>query len=294
MTGHMEVSDLEKKIIKRFKDFDPVHIFECGQCFRWVRQEDGSFTGVAGGKVLNVKKEGEDIIFSNTDEEEFQNFWRNYFDLDTDYGKIKEELRKNDSVMDEAVDFGQGIRILKQDPWEMLISFIISANNRIPMIMRGVKLLSEKYGEFICDFRGEKYYSFPAPEKFLSGEISDIRVSGIGFRDKYIYNTASKFVDEKIDLDLLRNKDFDDMKKGLMQFSGVGPKVSNCIALFSLDALDAFPVDTWVKKVMEYFYLHEDTDLKVIEDFSRKKFGKLSGYAQQYLFYYAREKKIGK
>lgn len=285
---------MDKKIIKKFNDFDPVHIFECGQCFRWERQEDGSFTGVAGGKVLNVMKDGDDIIFSNTDEEEFQGFWKNYFDLDTDYGKIKEELRKNDSVMDEAVEFGHGIRILKQDPWEMLISFIISANNRIPMIMRGVKLLSEKYGEFICEYKGEKYYSFPSPEKFLSGEISDLRVSGIGFRDKYIYSTSEKVVDEEIKLEDLRDKDFEQIKKGLMEFPGVGPKVSNCIALFSLDALDAFPVDTWVKKVMEYFYLHEDTDLKKIESFSRDKFGNLSGYAQQYLFYYAREKKIGK
>lgn len=284
----------EKYIVKRLNDFDPVHIFECGQCFRWERENDGSFTGVAGGRVVNVKKQGEEVIFSNTTEEEFDGFWKNYFDLDTDYGKIKNCLRENDEVMESAVSYGEGIRILKQEPWEILISFIISANNRIPMIMRAVKSLSEKYGDFIEEYRGIKYYAFPRPEQLISCEISELRVSGVGFRDKYIHGAAKKVLDESINLDELKNKDFLEMKKSLMEFSGVGPKVSNCIALFSLSAVDAFPVDTWVKKVMEYFYLKEDTSLGEIEDFSRNKFGALSGYAQQYLFYYAREKKIGK
>ncbi len=128
------------------KDFEPKHIFECGQAFRWRREDDDSYTAIHSGKIINVKNDNENIIFSNTNEEDFQNIWYNYFDLQTDYGKIKAELSK-DKVLEEAIKFGgEGIRILNQDPYETTISFIISANNQIPRIKKSIELISENYG----------------------------------------------------------------------------------------------------------------------------------------------------
>ena len=146
------------------EDFEPKHVFECGQCFRWLREDDGSYTGVVQGKVINVKKENDLIIFDNTNKEDFENIWFDYFDLGRNYGEIKNQLKVMDEYLEKATEFGKGIRILQQDGWEMLISFIISANNRIPMIQRAINNLSERYGKFIGEYRGKKYYAFPTPE----------------------------------------------------------------------------------------------------------------------------------
>ena len=168
------------------EDFEPKHVFECGQCFRWLREEDGSYTGVVQGKVINVKKENDLIIFDNTNKEDFENIWFDYFDLGRNYGEIKKQLKVMDEYLEKATEFGQGIRILQQDGWEMLISFIISANNRIPMIQRAINNLSERYGKFIGEYRGKKYYAFPTPEELSKVSVEDIRACQTGFRDKYI------------------------------------------------------------------------------------------------------------
>ena len=167
-------------------DFEPQHVFDCGQCFRWIRQEDGSYTGVVQGRVINVKKENDLIIFDNTNKEDFENLWFDYFDLGRDYTKIKNKLRVMDEYLEKATEFGTGIRILQQDGWEMLISFIISANNRIPMIQRAINNLSERYGKFIGEYKGKKYYAFPTPEELSHVSVEDIRACQTGFRDKYI------------------------------------------------------------------------------------------------------------
>jgi N-glycosylase/DNA lyase len=196
--------------------------------------------------------------------------------------------------METAVNFGHGIRILKQDEWETLVSFITSANNRISMIKKAIEALSKNYGEYIGEYRGRKYYSFPTPESLNGLEVEDIQFKGIGFRGKYILN-AAKFVTEKtVDIYKLRDLNTSEVREQLMLFPGVGPKVSDCIMLFSMDKDDAFPIDVWVKRVMEYFYLPEGTGLKKIQKFAQEKFGNLAGFAQQYLFYYARELKIKK
>ncbi len=140
-------------ILENVEDFDPKHIFECGQCFRWKAEEDGSYTGVAMGKVINVKREGNNVTIDNTTKEDYENIWRDYFDMDTDYGKIKSTLKEFDEYLDKAVDFGWGIRILRQDSWEMLISFIISSNNRIPMIQRASKAHIRKWSVLLMASR---------------------------------------------------------------------------------------------------------------------------------------------
>ena len=290
-----KIREEENKIIlEDMKDFNPRHIFECGQAFRWKREDDGSYTCIHRGRVLNVSMKDDRVVLEGTNREDFENIWYDYFDLGTDYSEIKEKLSE-DPVLAEAIDFGYGIRILNQDPFETTISFIISANNQIPRIMNSIKLISKEYGEKICDYKGEEYYSFPSPETLASLDEEELKsVSKVGFRAKYIINTSRMVVNGDVVLDELFDLSKDEAEDELRKFPGVGPKVSSCISLFSLMKKDSFPVDVWVKRVMEHFYFKEDTKPKVISDFAKKKFGNLGGYAQQYLFYYAREQDIGK
>ena len=276
------------------EDFEPKHVFECGQCFRWIKQEDGSYTGVVQGRVINVKKENDLIIFDNTNKEEFENLWFDYFDLGRDYGEIKDKLRVMDEYLEKATEFGKGIRLLQQDGWEMLISFIISANNRIPMIQRAINNLSERYGTFIGEYRGKKYYAFPTPKQLSEVSIEDIRACQTGFRDKYIKGAVDYVNENNEDVLSYRNLSTDECVKELIKFSGVGPKVADCIALFGMQKYDTFPVDVWVKRVMEEFYVEDNLSLPKIRKFALEKWGDLSGFAQQYLFYYARELGIGR
>ncbi len=282
-----------KVIIQDARDFEPRHIFECGQCFRWNEECDESFTGVAFGKVINVKKEDGNIIISNSNMKDFENIWYDYFDMGRDYTKIKKILSSDETLL-KATEFGSGIRILNQDEWEIMVSFIVSANNRIPMIKKAIMNLSESFGDFIEEYNGVKYYSFPKPEKLQGLTEDDLRGCKTGFRAKYIISAAEIVGNKEIDIYTLKNIDTDMARKILMQFSGIGPKVSDCIMLFSMGKQDAFPIDIWVKRVMEHFYLDEDTKLKDIQTYAEEKFGEYAGFAQQYLFYYARELGIGK
>lgn len=283
-----------KIIIENLQDFELSHIFECGQCFRWNKEADGSYTGVAQGRVLNVQKKENQIIFAPTTKDDFMNIWRKYFDLDRDYGEIKKKLAENDDVMEKAIAHGYGIRILNQDVWETLISFIISSNRGIQMIKRSIESLSERYGTFLGIYKGRKYYDFPTAEALFNKSIEEIRKSHTGYRTKYIVDAAAVVVEKQINLCNLKNVSTDDARKQLIRLRGVGPKVSDCILLFSMEKTDAFPIDVWVKRVMEYFYVPQGTGLNEIQDFAQKKFDGYAGFAQQYLFYYARELGIGK
>jgi len=292
----MKIIEKDNKIILEdiSEDFDPQHVFDCGQCFRWLKEEDDSYTGVVQGKVVNVKKENDLIIFDNTNKEDFDNIWFDYFDLGRDYSEIKNELKVMDEYLEKATEFGKGIRILQQDGWEMLISFIISANNRIPMIQRAIKNLSQKYGKFIGEYRGKKCYAFPTPEELSQASVEDIRACQTGFRDKYIKNVVDYVNKNNENVLFYRRLNTDECIKELMKFNGVGPKVADCIALFGMQKYDTFPVDVWVKRVMEEFYVEDNLSLPKIRQFALEKFGDSAGFAQQYLFYYARELGIGR
>ena len=283
------IEEENKIILKDIKDFEPQHIFECGQAFRWKLEEDNSYTTIAYGKKLNVKREKGDIILSNTNKEDFDNIWYHYFDLKRDYGKIKKELSK-DPTLKEATKFGQGIRILNQEPFEMIISFIISANNQIPRIKKSIELIAQEYGA-----KNSDYYSFPTAEELSKAKAEDLReLAKVGFRDKRIVETSKMVLNGDIDLNKIFEMNREEGKVELMTLPGVGPKVSDCILLFAFDKDEAFPVDVWVKRVMEHFYLKEETNVKKIGDHGSRLFGDLAGFAQQYLFYYARELGIGK
>ncbi|SHJ71712.1 N-glycosylase/DNA lyase [Clostridium cavendishii DSM 21758] len=302
----------DKVIIKNATSFNIKQTFECGQCFRWEKQDNGNYIGVAYGKVLELEQKDNDVIIHNTNKEDFENIWFKYFDLARDYNEIKEELSK-DELLKKAVEYGYGIRILNQEPFELVISFIISARNSIPVISKTIKKISEKWGKEI-EYKGKKYYAFPTEEEFSKVTVDEIRETGASFRSKYIYDTVAKIYecnnlkqgkskeeieslrasDERLnyDLEYIYNLSDDDCHVALQKFMGVGAKVADCIMLFSMEKHSSFPVDVWVKRAMQHFYLAPDVSLNKIRIFARDKFKELSGCAQQYLFYYAREKNI--
>lgn len=284
-------------ILEDVVNFELSHIFDCGQCFRWNRQDNGNYIGVALGSVIEVEKKDNMVIIYNTSLDEFKEKWENYFDLNRDYSSIKECLSK-DELLKTAVEFGNGIRLLQQEHFELVISFIISSNNRIPMIKRAIQSISKKYGKEI-EYKGEKYYTFPTPEELHKASVEDLAACSTGFRAKYIADTVDKIYNslkfnynQQWDLEHISSLNDDKCHDALQLFSGIGPKVADCIMLFSMNKYSAFPVDVWVKRAMQHFYLAPDVSLKKIREFGRNKFGNLSGFAQQYLFYYARENNI--
>lgn len=289
----MKISEKENMlIIEDIKDFNITHIFDCGQCFRWNKEEDGSYTGVVSGKVINVSQEGSKVVFDNLTIDDYH-IVKDYFDLETDYEKIKEKV-STDDIMKKAIDFGCGIRILNQDEWETMISFMISANNRIPMIKKVIENLSCNFGNFITSYRGRDYYSFPTPKQLAEADVAKIFECKAGFRAPRIKEAAERFLVEKDTIYDLKNKSYQEGLDYLKTYCGIGDKVANCILLFSMKQFDTFPVDVWVRRVMQTLYVDKDTSDKEIRRFAEDKFGDFSGYAQQYLFYYARELNVGK
>lgn len=291
-------------IIKGVKNFNIKQILECGQCFRWQRVTDTDYIVVSNRRVIEIIQEDDEVIIHNTNMNDFKNIWENYFDLNTEYEPLKEELSK-DELLKQAIEFGYGIRLLNQDPFEMVISFIISARNSIPSIMKTIKKISEKFGDKI-EYKGEIYYAFPTPEQLKNATLEDIQETGASFRSKYIIDTiyninmaleakkSGNLTDElkRYDLDYIMSLPTDECHVALQAFKGVGAKVADCIMLFSMGKKSAFPVDVWIKRAMIHFYVAPDVSLNKIRVFGREKFGELSGLAQQYLFYYARENNI--
>ena len=284
-------------IINNCKSFRVKDVFDCGQCFRWNEELDKSYTGIYGKNVLNVKQEpdeeGYKITFTGVCNGNIEDICKNYFDLNRDYEEIKNKLSKIDEFMAQSISYGEGIRILNQDLWEMIISFIISANNNIPRIKGIIERMSKKYGEEI-EFRGKKYYTFPTIEALKNASKEELRTLGMGFRDKYIYETTKIIAEKQVDLESLKNKETKPAREEHLKLNGVGPKVADCILLFStLKRLDVFPIDVWVRRVMNDLYIHNEDETKVskkqIENLAKEKFGELEGIAQQYLFYWRRE-----
>ncbi len=280
--------------IKNIDSFELKDIFDCGQCFRWNEQQDGSYTGVFGDNVLNVAKIGNEVIFKGICKENIKETVEKYFDLNRDYQKIKNQLMQIDENMKKSVEYGQGIRILNQDLWETIISFIISANNNIPRIKGIIERLSKKYGKEI-EWNNTKYYTFPTAKDLENVTVQEYRELGLGFRDIRLYETTHMILDKKVDLDAMKNNpNTMEVREQLLSLSGVGPKVADCILLFSdLKRFEVFPIDVWVRRVMNDLYIHNDDETKVnkkqIEKIAQEKFGDLAGLAQQYLFYWRRE-----
>lgn len=277
-------------VLTDIENFSIKQTLECGQIFRF-KYENGRYTLIAKNRVLHIEEKTDRHIFYNTDLDDFENIWIDYFDLKRDYSIIQKEICRDDNVMEEAVDYGRGIRILNQDYFETTISFIISQNNRIPMIKAVLENISSSYGEKIKD----EYYSFPDWEALSKVSDEDLRLCKTGFRSKYILDCVNKISDGKLNLKEMEDLPTDELKKKLMEVKGIGEKVSDCIVLFAYGRREAFPVDVWIKRVMEfYYYNNEKTDNSLIRDNALKKYGQYGGYAQQYLFYMARSENIGK
>lgn len=277
-------------IIADAEDFDLTQTFECGQCFRWEKCGD-AYEGVAFGRALRIFRDKGNIVLCDTDFSDWESIWKNYFDLSRCYGDIKNTLA-TDSVMKSATEFGGGIRILAQEPFECLISFIISASNNIPRIKKIIAALCENFGEKIS-YQGKCYFAFPTAERLASLSLSDLSVIKAGFRDKYILSAAKAVHSGELDLDFLKVSSPEYAKSELLKLPGVGNKVADCVSLFSLGKYSSFPVDVWIKRIMEYCFFDSEQSKDVISDYAAKKFGELGGFAQQYLFYWARENKIG-
>jgi len=279
--------------IENVNSFNLTHIFECGQCFRWNKNKDMSYTGIVGKNVINISKINNDIYVKSFGEDDLETLFNTYFDMNTDYEKIKNKLRKIDRFMEESIKYGDGIRLLNQDLWETIISFIISANNNIPRIKGIIERICKRYGNKIV-WNGIEYYSFPTPEQLEKATIQDLRILGLGFRDVRVYETTKMVINGEIDFDKLhKEKDTQIVRDELLKLPGVGPKVGDCILLFStLKRLDVFPIDVWVRRVMNELYIHNEDENKVnkklVLKIANEKFGNLCGIAQQYLFYWKR------
>ena len=285
-----------KVILEGVKNFNIKQILECGQCFRWEKKSELDYIVIAYGRVIEVIQEDDKVTILNSNKEDFDNIWFEYFDLGRDYSKIKDELSK-DEILKKSVDYGYGIRILSQEPFELVISFIISARNSIPSIKKTIKKISERWGNEI-EYNGKKFYTFPTPEMLKDATEDEIRETGASFRSKYIVDTVSNINKDLLDIDGVYNLkriaslSDDECHTALQEFKGIGAKVSDCIMLFSMKKYSAFPVDVWVKRAMMHFYDAKEGSLNKIRIFARDKFKDLSGFAQQYLFYYARENNI--
>ena len=258
------------------KDFNIAQIAESGQCFRWNKIAEMKYRGIIGNKICEIKQTGEEIQVLGIDKAEFEE----YFDIGRDYGYIKRFYSK-DKALTEAIKAGEGIRILKQDKFETLISFIISANNNIPRIKKSVEAISKRFGKKIRD----EYYAFPMPNELSHATEEELRECGVGFRARYIYKTCRDILNG-FDLDMISKLPGAECKKELMKLTGVGSKVADCVMLFSMQKVDAFPVDVWIKRIMEELYIKKEVSLKEIEQFAKDKFPLDAGIVQQYLFFY--------
>ena len=283
-------------VVEQLRDFDLDNIFDCGQCFRWTREEDGSYTGIAFGKVVNMKvcenQNGKSLVVENSNKQDYDEIWSKYMDMERDYGKIKRNLGQHDEVMIRAIDAGPGIRILRQELWETMVSFIISQNNNIPRIKGCIEKLCTLKGEYVGNYKGKDFYAIPSPNVLAQLKVRDLEECRLGYRAPYLIETAGQVVDaggiEKVQETLLSLNSCHEVLDALMKFQGIGPKVANCIALFGLGRLDAFPIDVWVRRVMSRLYGIDEKDVKTMAEYAEKNFGNVGGIAQQYLFYYIR------
>lgn len=238
------------------------------------KNDDNSFEGVALDKYLKITKKTDKIILMNTSKEDFENVWKDYFDLSLNYNYVRSELEKTNDKMKKICNYSPGIRILKQDPWEALCSFIISQNNNIPRIKGIINRLCENFGYQISN----GVYSFPKANELSTLNDSDLDILKCGFRSKYILDAAKKVSSGEINLNNIKKMKIDLARKELQKIKGVGPKVAECTLLYGMYRLEAFPMDVWMKRAME----------KIFSDMKAEDFGQYAGIAQQYIFNYIR------
>lgn len=265
-------------------DFSLKEIIQSGQLFRWEILPDGTYLGVTNGSVYRLKSERQANL---------NNWLYRYFDLERDYSEIKKNLSREDSVMRDAINSCPGMRIVKQDMWETMVSFIISQNNNIPRIKKSIHELCKAYGRHIED----DFHEVPLPEVLAELTVEDLEDIKLGYRAEYLIETAKRYVrlglsdsfEPVDDMKKLAEKEGMDILDFLMTFKGVGMKVANCIALYGMNIVDACPIDTWMKKAMHELYGFREDDIEGMKYYIKRHFSPHAGMAQQYLFYYIRK-----
>lgn len=263
-------------IIKEIPYFDLNQICCSGQCFRMEQKADGRYIIIAGDKYLQVTQDGLHCEF-DCEEEEYESFWKEYFDIETDYREYISRINPNDTYLKEAAAFGFGVRILRQDLWEMIVSFLISQQNNIVRIRRCIQNICEAYGERCENPAGEIYYAFPTPEALAELEDDDLKACNLGYRSKYVIRAAKSVVTGETDLEKIATLPYKKAREELLKIFGVGEKVADCICLFALHHLQAFPIDTHIKQAMDAHYKR---------GFPNRRYRDIRGVMQQYIFYY--------
>lgn len=260
----------------KLQNFSLAQICQSGQCFRMSQRSEDCYSVIAGNRYLELKQSGEECIFC-CDEAEFHGFWRGYFDLDTDYASYIEKIAPGDSYLKNAAELGSGIRILRQDLWEMIVSFLISQQNNIVRIRRCIANICERYGEKAVNDRGETYDAFPTPEALAELSEDALMECNLGYRSKYVVRAAKSVVSGECDLEKIKTLTYKDAKEELLKLYGVGEKVADCICLFALHELAAFPVDTHISQALQKHYRR---------GFPMRRYQGCQGVLQQYIFYY--------
>ncbi|MCI8355606.1 MAG: 8-oxoguanine DNA glycosylase [Lachnospiraceae bacterium] len=264
-------------MIKITKDYFSLRqIGESGQCFRLMRTGENGYSLIAFGKYLEAQQRGNEIIFYCS-EKEYEKIWKGYFDLDADYEAIITSVDSGDTYLRQAVSYGKGLRILRQDLWEMIVSFIISQQNNIRRIRKCIETICERYGEARISESGVSYHAFPEPEALALASQEELQDCNLGYRSRYIRQTAGSIVQGEVELERLQKMDYGQARAELKRLCGVGDKVADCICLFALHHLDAFPRDTHINQVLERRYR---------QGFPFDRYRGCAGVMQQYLFYY--------
>lgn len=259
-------------------NFDLRQITKSGQCFRMSEIEDGVFEIIAGDKYLRAYQRADISMFSfDVSQDEFDSYWSHYFDLETDYSAIIGRVDPKDTYLNEAINYGSGIRILNQDLWEMMVSFLISQQNNITRIRKCIDNISRKYGRKCINKYNQEYYAFPTPRELALDDESALMECNLGYRSKYVVRLANMVNNASINLDTFRDRTYEEAKEELLKIYGIGNKVADCICLFALHHVEAFPIDTHIRQVLEKHYS---------DGFPFKRYEGVAGIIQQYMFYY--------
>lgn len=257
-------------------NFTLPQICDSGQCFRMEPRGEDTYSAIAAGRYLEVEQHGDECVFS-CDEEEFESFWKVYFDLEEDYSVYLSGIDPKDDYLNAAASFGSGIRILRQELWEVIASFLISQQNNIVRIRRCIGNICASYGERKVNFRGAEYFAFPKPEALAGLPEDALKACNLGYRSKYVVRTAESIASGQVDLEEIRRMSYRQAKDELLKLYGVGEKVADCICLLGLHHTQAFPVDTHIRQALLKHYRR---------GFPRRRYKGYEGILQQYIFYW--------
>lgn len=275
-------------VVRDIEDFDLGQTLECGQCFHFHKISENEYIVVAYNKMLHIKQVAKDVILFEITIEEYENIWKKYFDFERDYTEIKEYIKSKDKLLIPAIEVYGGVRILQQEFSETLMSFIISQTKQIPQIKQVVRTISERFGEYLGEYEGVSFYSFPNIEILKNITREEFIECKAGFRADYLV-AAAKYMTNDMNDKYFNRYSYEEAKKELLSIKGVGEKVANCVLLFALGYCNAFPVDVWIKRTVEQVYFGKETSVKDIQKFVDEMYGKYGGYAQQYMFSYRKE-----